>query len=294
MNRKMTGLLCSAAAMLFLTSCGGSDLNSTVFVTSMGISLNEGVYTVSVFGSAARGEEAEDVSSYGTGRTAAEALDNAAESCGMELFLGHCAGIAADSAALRDLGMLAEFSDGEISPACPVYFSDSPEKGAENIPAEGFETELYELSVFSKNGVPAVIPVAEDPERVAVLTAEETILADSEDSLGIMLLRGETYPRELTVSGEDGFETVTISPETKRSAYYADGVLHADMTVELNIGEASPQAAESASELIREICISAYVKLVNDMGIDAVGISSLTAYNEAQLIGSRLVLTINS
>ncbi|MGN0693157.1 MAG: hypothetical protein ACI4K7_12475 [Oscillospiraceae bacterium] len=294
MKRKMTALMWEAAAMLMLTSCGNSDLNSTVFVESVGISLNEGMYTVSVFGSAARGEETEDISAYGTGRTAEEALDNAADSCQMELFLGHCEGIAANSAALRDLALLAEFSDGEISPACPVYFSDSPEKSAENIPAEGFETELYELSVFSKNGVPAVIPVAEDPERVAVLTAEETILTDSEDSLGIMLLRGEAYPRELTVSGEEGFETVTISPETKRSAYYADGVLHVDMTVKLNIGEASPQAAGSASELIREICISAYVKLVNDMGIDAVGISSLTAYNEAQLIGSRLVLTISS
>lgn len=294
MKSKMTGLLCAAAAMMFLTSCGESDLNSTVFVTSMGISLNDGAYTVSVFGSAAKGEETEDISAYGTGRTAAEALDNAAEDCGMELFLGHCEGIAANSAALRDLALLAEFSDGEISPACPVYFSDSPEKGAENIPAEGFETELYELSVFSKNGVPAVIPVAEDPERVAVLTAEETILTDSEDSLGIMILRGEGCPRTLTVTGENGFETVKISPETKRSAYYADGVLHAEMTVRLNMDEASPQAAESAAELIREICISAYVKLVNDMGIDAVGISSLTAYNEAQLLSSRLVLSVNS
>ncbi|MGN1415605.1 MAG: hypothetical protein ACI4XF_02095 [Oscillospiraceae bacterium] len=292
MNRKMLGLL--SAAMIFLTSCGESDLNATVFVTSMGISLNDGIYTVSVSGSAARGEEAEDISAYGTGRTPAEALDNAAESCEMELFLGHCECIAANSAALRDMALLAEFSDGEISPACPVYFSDSPEKGAENIPAEGFETELYELSVFAKNGVPAVIPVAEDPERVAVLTAQETILTDSEDSLGIMILRGEAYPRTLTVSGEEGFETVTISPETKRSAYYDEGVLYADISVTLNMEDASPQAAESAAGLIREICISAYVKLINDMGIDAVGISSLTAYNEAQLIGSRLVLTVNS
>ncbi|MDD7428268.1 MAG: hypothetical protein SOU50_03920 [Oscillospiraceae bacterium] len=291
MKRKLTALLCGAA-MMFLTSCGESDLNATVFVTSMGVSLNEGEYTVSVYGSAARGEETEDISASGTGRTAAEALINAAEDCKMELFLGHCTGIAANSAALRDSAMLAEFAGGEISPACPVYFSDSPGKGAENIPAEGFGTELYELSVFSKNGVPAVIPVAEDPERVAVLTAQETILTDSEDSLGIMILRGEAVPRTVTVSGENGFETVTISPETKRSAYYADGVLHADMTVELNISEASEQAAVSAAELIREICISAYVKLVNDMGIDAVGISSLTGYNEAQLTGSRLVLTV--
>lgn len=289
---KKLGIFVITAMLVLLTGCGGSDLNSTVFVSSMGVSLGGGVYSVTVFGSAAAEDGINEVSASGVGRTLAEAMNNASESCGLDIFLGHCEGIAVNSAALRDTAMLSEFSDSVLSPACPVYFSDSPERGAENIPAEGFETPLYKLSVFSRNGSPAVLPTAEDPDRTAIVTAEETILTDSEDSLGIMLLRGEAVPREMTVSTEKGFETVKISPETKRSAYYSDGVLYAEITVCLNTEDTGGEAESTAKELIEGICRAAYEKTVHGMGIDAPGLSSLTSYTREQLIGSKLLLTV--
>lgn len=292
----MKGLKILAIVLMltFLTSCSGSDLNTTVFVSSMGVSLDNEVYAVTVFGSAAQEESIVPVSASGVGKTIEEAMSNAEKSCGLTLFLGHCNAIAANSAALKDSAMLSEFSGDVISPACPVYFSDSPERGAEKIPADGFETELYKLSVFSRNGTPAIIPTAEDPNRIAVITADETILTDSEDSLGIMILRNEAYPRAITVASGDSFETVKISPEASRSAYYSEGILNVDISVRLNIDEVSEESRRSVVGLIDGICGNAYEKTVNIMGIDAVGISSLTAYNEEALVNSRLQLTIET
>lgn len=290
---KKVRVFLTAVLLVFLTGCAGSDLNSTVFVSSMGISLDGDVYSVTVFGSAADDDGVTEVSASGVGRTLSEAMNNASESCGWEIFLGHCEGIAANSAALRDTAMLSEFSDSVISPACPVYFSDSPERGAGKLTGKGFEAPLYKLSVSARNGVPAVLPTAEAPDRTAIVTSDKTILTDSEDSLGIMLLRGEAIPQTITVTAENGSEMVDISPETKRSAYYSDGVLNVEVTVGLNIGEASPEAVDSAEELIGGICRSAYEKLVVGMGIDAAGISSLTSYNTEQLMASKLILTVH-
>lgn len=289
---KKVRVFLTAVLLVFLTGCAGSDLNSTVFVSSMGISLDGDVYSVKVFGSAADDEGVTEVSASGVGQTLSEAMNNASEGCGREIFLGHCDGIAANSAALRDTAMLSEFSDSVISPACPVYFSDSPGRGAEKLTGEGFEAPLYKLSVSVRNGVPAVLPTAEDPDRTAIVTAEETILTDSEDSLGIMLLRGEAIPRTITVTAEKGAETVDIFPETKRSAYYSEGVLNVEVTVRLNIEDASPEAIRSAEELIGGMCSAAYEKLVVGMSIDAVGISSLTSYNTEQLMTSKLILNV--
>lgn len=286
-------IVIAAAAVLF-TSCAGSELNRTVFVTSMGISLNKNVYSVSLYGKAASEDGEIPVTASGTGRTPAEAMAAARLNCNMELFLGHCSRIAANSAALRSSGLLAEFSDSVVSPACKIYFSDSPEKAAENISGEGFSAENYQLSVCTKKGTPAVIPIAEDPSRVSVITAAETILLDSEDSMGIMTMRNESYPKVITVAAGEKFESVKINPKAARKAYYSDGILTVEITVNLNSEGGSVEGRDAVVSLFGLICRSAFEKTVNTMGIDSVNICALTDYTQQQLSSARLVLTVRS
>ncbi len=277
---------------LIFSSCAGTDLNETIFVSSMGISLKNGIYSTALFGEYANEKENKTVSYYSSGRTPAEALNNAEREASMNIFLGHCEKIAANAPALRDSAFLSGISDSVVSPACKVYFSDSPEKAAEEIIDDGFETELLSLSVSAKNGTPVIIPTAEDPSRIALVTAEETVLLDSEDSFGVMLLRGEAFPRLLTVSAGNGFGTVKISPKAQRKAYTAGGRLTAEITISLNCEETDEETKEAAKDLIREICGSAYEKTVNIMGLDSVRLYNLTPYTKSELKSSRLILGI--
>lgn len=284
-------IVIAAAAVLF-TSCAGSDLNSTVFVTSMGISLDKNIYSAALYGSCASKDGETSVSAFGTGRTPAEAMNSARLDCGKNLFLGHCERVAADSAALRNSAFLADFSDSVISPACKVYFSDSPEMAAENISDEGFVTENYQLAVCMKNGTPAVIPIAEDPSRIAVITAEETVIMDSEDSMGIMIMRDRSYPKVITAAVGEHFESIKISPKTVRKAYFSDGILNVDITVRLNAQGGSEEGRKAVVSLFGIICRSSFEKTVNTMGIDSINISALTDYTRQQLKTARLNLTV--
>lgn len=277
---------------LSLTGCTDSDLNKAVFVSSAAISYNGREYSVTVCGEAAAKDSTENITAEGSGRTLAEALSDVRQNEGYDLFFGHCEAIAADSGALRDSALFTAFSDSVLSPACKIYYSESPWESADKIPAEGFSEELYRLAACCRNGNAAVIPYADNPARVAVITAADEYLLNTDDSLGVMILRDEAYPKMITAPTDEGFVTVKISPSAKRSLVVSDDIPVFTAEIQLNSEDCPDKAREAAEEYITDICKNSFNKTVYLLKTDALNLCRLGSFTHGQLMQADIRLTV--
>ncbi|MBQ8568653.1 MAG: hypothetical protein IJ446_05475 [Oscillospiraceae bacterium] len=293
-KRLIKKLIFSAAIPLIisLTGCTDSNLNKAVFVSSAAISYNGREYAVTVCGEAAAEDSTENITAEGKGRTLAEALSDVRKNGGYDLFFGHCEAIAADSGALRDSALFTSFSDSVLSPACRIYYSENPSESADKIPSEGFSEELYELAACCRNGNAAVIPYADNPARVAVITADEEYLLNTDDSLGVMILRDEAYSRMITAPTDDGFVTIKISPSAKRDLKVREDSLIFTAEIALDSEDCPDEAKKAAAEYISDICRNSFNKTVHLLKTDALNLCRLGSFTHDQLLKTDISITV--
>lgn len=280
--RKLRVIFMFIACMILFSSCSENEITDTVYVSAMSIVEKNDIYNLTLYG--------KDFEVNSSGRTIAEALNNAKENSGNNLFLGTLESISANGEAMRDSALLSAFTNSAAAPSCKVYFTESPVIPKNG--AGGYERKLSELSVSLKSGTPVVIPLADNPEKICVLTNSETIVLNEEDSFGVMLLRGEAPEKVITIlSGED-FKTFKISPKTKKSAEFTDGKIKVTAEISLRVDNFGDEDLSECISKLEDICTSVYKKLANQMGTDVFGISDIIGFTQRELCESEIFVSV--
>lgn len=282
--RKLKVILTCLICMFIFSSCSENEIADTIYISSMSIIKNENSYETTLFG--------DDFTVSSSGKTLADSLNNAKISSGNNLFLGTLESISVNSLALRDTALLSAFTNSVVSPSCAIYYTESSVIPKSN--ANGYERKLSELAVCIRNDSPVIIPLANNHEKIAVITNGETIALNEEDSLGVMLLRGEVPERMITLLSKDEFKTFKISPKIKKSAKFQDKKLMINAEISLNSENADSESLGEISDRIKEICSESYKKLANTMGIDAFEISEIIGFKKDELCNSEISISVSS
>ena len=143
--------------VFFMSGCfGGMEVNDRAFVQLMGLERQEEIYfcTLQIYKSESGSDQA-DVSKAnsvvvsGEGPTVSAALADAELKTGRKLFLGHIKALIIGSGIQNPYDELALFTDGSVSPSCPVVFADEPASAAGTLLEEGSFSAEHFLNIMS-------------------------------------------------------------------------------------------------------------------------------------------------
>lgn len=181
--------------LTLMTGCfGGIEVNDRAFVQLMGIDKQDGVYlvTMQIYRSESGSSEPDTtkansaaVSGKGTDISSAEA--DAELKTGKKLFLGHMKMLIIGKGIESPADELALFTDGSVSPSCPVVFSEDPSAAAGTLLEEGmFSAEhfLDLMTLAASQGKAVYTSLADITSRTGVMNcgaALPVIYADSEE-----------------------------------------------------------------------------------------------------------------
>ncbi len=262
--------------LLILTSCGyyGAD-NEPLYASSMGFSLEDGIYTAAVYGDHVTPEKStSSVFTSGCGADPVSAIEAAGKSIGRDVFFGHCTAIVLDRNAASDKRFYITFAESVISPACMVYYSDHPAEAAENIAADGFSEKLFRAAADCIDNVPVTLPCADDSSRAAVICGNSVSVLSHDDSYGLMLLCGKEYPLSLTERLPGGtYREIKTTPSVSRSAGSDGGTAVLYLSIRLKNGGAA------AEDYVEKVCRSAFERTVS-AGKDAPKVCRLAGKDE--------------
>lgn len=264
-----------------MTGCfGGTEVNDRAFVQLMGLDERDGIYMVSlqVYRSESGSPEpdtskANSTAVSGRGYTISEALADAETKTGKRLFLGHIKMLIIGRGINSPSDELSLFTDGSISPSCPVVYSDDPAEAAETLPEEGaFSAEQF-LNIMSasaaqgktvytsaadvvshtgEQGCGAAIPVISANRKEKRIEFDGLVLADQrgisgsipeDDVIGVKLLKDEfekddriTVP--VSVNGRQAAVFITDA-DTKLRTDFRNGrlVVSADICIKTKTAE---------------------------------------------------------
>lgn len=179
MRKIIAAISCLAAALLMTGCFGGMEVNDRAFVQLMGLERQDEIYfaTLQIYRSESGSSEA-DVSKAnsivvsGEGATVSSALADAELKTGRKLFLGHIKALIIGRGIQNPSDELALFTDGRVSPSCPVLFSDDPASAAGLLLEEGtFSAEqfLNAMSAYASQGKTVYTSLADVASRTGVM-----------------------------------------------------------------------------------------------------------------------------
>ena len=281
MNKRIIFIAVLILTAISMTGCfGGTEVNDRAFVQLMGLDERDGIYMVSlqVYRSESGSPEpdtskANSTAVSGRGYTISEALADAETKTGKRLFLGHIKMLIIGRGINSPSDELSLFTDGSISPSCPVVYSDDPAEAAETLPEEGaFSAEQF-LNIMSasaaqgktvytsaadvvshtgKQGCGAAIPVISANRKEKRIEFDGLVLADQrgisgsipeDDVIGVKLLKDEfekddriTVP--VSVNGRQAAVFITDA-DTKLRTDFRNGklVVSADISIKTKTAE---------------------------------------------------------
>lgn len=300
-NMKKKVLIILICLIALLTGCAGaSQINRRAFVQLLGIERDEDIYkaTLQLYNNGNLGQNQEDENKTydiitGTGATVQEAVSDAGLKQGKDLFLGHVKLLVIGKGLSNPADELLVLLKGNnVSPACPVIYSDSPEEAARRNGSEETlalldgrairgKTTLTRLSSLyadiKAGGASSPIPevIADDENGLSfgglALVGKDGIKNGfpSEDILGLRILNGDIGPKDriyIPAGINEAPVTVMITGcKTQNSIDIENNapVINSEITVSIRITE-NPFGADSAlisekiSENLKDACISAY------------------------------------
>ncbi len=276
-NKKFALIPILISVLISMTGCfGGMEVNDRAFVQLMGLDKQNGIYMVSlqIYVSESGSSEpdtskANSAVIYGQGATISEALENAGAKTGKRLFLGHIKMLIIGKGIDDPSGELSLFTDGSISPSCPIIYSDDPSEAAGTLPEEGlFSAEQFinVLSAYSAQGnavytsaadfismtgdqdCGAAIPVIYTDRKEKKIGFSGLALADrngicgsidEKDTLGVKLLqngyeKNDRIPITVYVNGRRASVYITDA-KTDLKTVFTDGKLHVIADIRLKI-----------------------------------------------------------
>lgn len=156
MRKIIIAIICLGTALIMTGCFGGMEVNDRAFVQLMGLERRDEVYmvTLQIYKSESGSSEpdvskANSVSVSGEGVTVSSALADAELKIGRKLFLGHIKMLIIGSGIRNPADELALFTDGSVSPSCPVVFSEDPARTAGTLLEEdSFSAEQF-LNIMS-------------------------------------------------------------------------------------------------------------------------------------------------
>lgn len=314
-----------AAAICFctvtLTGCfGGLEVNDRAFVQLMGLEKKDGIYlvTLQIYKSESGSAEpdvsqANSVTESGSGATLSSALADAELKIGKKLFLGHIKLLIIGGGIENPSDELAIFTDGSVSPSCPVAYSDDPAAAAGTLLEDGaFSAEqvLRLMSAAAAQGRTVYASVADVTAKTGTggSAALPCIYGNGES----VAFNGLTFARKNGTAGylapEDvygvkllcgGFEcgdriTVPVTVGESRAAAYITGAkrcfkaerrdgkleLRADVHIKIKVAENPAGVADglierAVRESVRDTCISAFSTAAWYNSCDIFGVGGL-------------------
>lgn len=324
MNRIKHKLFLSAAALttIFFTGCfGGTEVSERAFVQLMGLERRDGIYTVSLqlYKSESGSSEpdvskANSVSVGGSGATVQSALADAETAAGKKIFLGHIKMLIIGEGIENPADELALFLDGNVSPSCPVAYSDDPAAVTETLLKDGSYSAEQLMTIMSitaaqgKTVYTSAAKLAADTGVLNCAAALPIVRAENEtvsfDGLTFARKNGTAgyLPEEDTVGAKlllNAFEsgdkiTVPVTADGKRATAFITGAktclkakesadmltVSADVKLKIYISENPYEIKETlieqaVRESVRDSCISAFSSAVWYNSCDIYGIKKL-------------------
>lgn len=321
MNRKITLSAIIITALLFTGCFGGEEVSDRAFVQLLGLEKQRGIYTVSLQIYKSESGTAEPDTSMansfmqsGSGVTVQAALADAETAVGKKLFLGHIKMLIIGGGIENPADELDLFTDGSVSPACPVVYSDDPAAVAVTLPKDGAFSAEHFMSLMeaassqgktvytSVAGLAADTGVLDCAAALPVVKAEnDTIVFDGltfarkngtagflseEDTLGVKLLldsfeKGDRVTVPVTADGKLASIYIT-GAKSGMKVKINDGRLcvYADVKIKTDISEnpykiPEDQLKNAAEKAVRDSCISAFSTAVWYNSCDIFGIKKL-------------------
>ncbi len=324
------------AVMIFsavsMTSCFGSlEVNDRAFVQLMGLDRKNDIYmvTLQIYKSESGSSEpdtskANSIAVSGNGETVSAALADAELKSGKRLFLGHIKMLIIGNGIKNPADELSLFTDGNVSPSCPVVFSQNPVQAAGTLMEEGtFSAEqfLNIMSAASAQGKTVFTSLAdilsetrESGAAIPEITARQKsktaefdglVLADGngvfaklseETTLGVKILqngfeRDDKVTLPVSVNGRNASVFIT-GAKTKLKAGFSDGKLRISAEVCLKIrtaenpyGITEETIGKAVRESVRDICTKAFSEAVWHNSCDIFGIKKLVRRDLPDLYG---------
>ena len=318
--RKIAAIGFCLMATLLMTGCfGGMEVNDRAFVQLMGLEYQDDVYIVSlqIYKSESGSSEADvskanSIAVSGEGATVSSALADAELKTGRKLFLGHIKALIIGSGIRNPSDELALFTDGRISPSCPVVYSDDPASVTETLLEEGsFSAEqfLNIMHAYASQGKTVYTSLADVASQTGVMdcgAALPWVFADKnerslrfdglvfadrngtfgylsdEDVFGVKLLEnkfesGDEITVPIAVNGRKASAVIT-GAKTCLKTEFSDGQLR--ITADINI---KMRTAENPYGIIDETVEKAVRESVRDSCTSA--FSTAVWYNSCDIFG---------
>lgn len=323
--RKFVTIASCLLTAIFMTGCfGGMEVNDRAFVQLMGLENRDGVYMVSlqIYKSESGSDQADvskanSVTVSGEGATVSSALADAELKTGRKLFLGHIKALIIGSGIRNPSDELALFTDGRVSPSCPVVYSDDPASAAGTLLEEGtFSAEqfLNIMSAYASQGKAVYASLAEVASQTGVMdcgTALPCVFADEneksvsfdglvfadrngtfghlsdEDVPGVKLLKnqfeaGDEITVPVSVNGRNASVIIT-GAKTCMKTDFSDGQLEVTADIHIKI-----RTAENPYGIIDKTIERSVRETVRDYCTSA--FSTAVWYNSCDIFGiKRLV-----
>lgn len=319
MRKIFTAISC-LAVMFLMTGCfGGLEVNERAFVQLMGIERQNEIYfcTLQIYKSESGSSEADvskanSVTVSGEGATVSAALADAELKTGRKLFLGHIKALIIGSGIQNPSDELALFTDGNVSPSCPVIFSDDPASAVGTLLEEGtFSAEqfLNIMSAYASQGKTIYASIADIASQTGIMdcgTALPCVLADEkersvrfdglvfadrngtfghlseEDVSGVKLLKnafesGDEITVPISVNGRKASAVIT-GAKTCLKTEFTDGQLKITADIHIRI-----RTAENPYGIIDETIEKAVRESVQDSCTSA--FSTAVWYNSCDIFG---------
>ena len=311
--------MCLFAAFLMTGCFGGMEVNDRAFVQLMGLDHEEDIYmvTLQIYRSESGSSEpdvskANSISVSGEGVTISSALADAEAKVGRKLFLGHIKMLIIGSGIESPSDELALFTDGSVSPSCPVVFSEAPAKAAGTLPEEGaFSAEqfLKIMSASASQGKTVYTSLADVASQTGIMDcgaalpcifADEDeksvrfdglVLADrngifgsvsGEDVTGVKLLKngfesGDAITVPISVNGKKASAVIT-GAKTCLKTEFSEGQLKINADIHIRI-----RAEEDPYGIASETIEKAVCESVRDTCMSA--FSTAVWYNSCDIFG---------
>lgn len=319
MRKIVTIVICLMTAFLMTGCFGGMEVNDRAFVQLMGLDRNEDIYmvTLQIYKSESGSAEpdvskANSISVSGEGVTVSSALADAELKIGRKLFLGHIKMLIIGSGIESPSDELALFTDGSVSPSCPVVFSGDPAKAAGTLLEEGsFSAEQF-LNIMSASASQgktvytsladvvsrtgsmdcgAALPYISADEDEKSVSFDGLVFADKngifgflseEDVTGVKLLEnsfesGDTITVPILVNGKKASAVIT-GAKTCLKTEFSDGQLKINADIHIKI-----RADENPHGIVSETIEKAVCESVQDTCMSA--FSTAVWYNSCDIFG---------
>lgn len=225
----------------------------------------------------------------GIGATVAAAIEETTVQSGRSVFMGHLELLCFDNPIFT--GNLRDCMEQyRLSPACKLLYlheTTLPEKCNTLLLTDQLRqeeengripmTDLFHILSEREGGDgAALIPAwSEDGFTMCVINGE-TVLGTLSDRAvqGLCWLRGENFPKRITITGNDGAQDFEIdSARTELSAEIRSGMPHITVTIHLQ-GSGNTEAAK---RIITAVCQAAELETLKQMKADVMGLDACLA-----------------